>query len=379
MFTKLGRTAGAIVAGSAAVAMAVAMAPAASALPPTSNNFVPSVLQASTYRIPGSDRIATAIKAAQTRVAWGYYDTSQNFVNGCDVILALSDNYPDALVSGPLAASRHAPILLNPTAALDPRVEAEIGVLNNQCGTDNTSFKVTIVGGTADISDAVAHQLSVTDGYTVERLQGIDRYDTAIVVGHAVMRDYHGGITTSIINTNVFLATGENFPDALAAGATAAQENGIVLLTRGTAMDTPTQAYMLEIQSDVYNQPTPTVYAVGGPAAAASPESTAYNGVDRYQTASLLADAFFTFLPTHGKTQNVGVASGENFPDAMVAGGFMANSNGPVLLTRQADLPAVTPAYLSSQRDWVNNAFVFGSTLSVSDGVATEISNVLFP
>src|ERR1035437_3915171 len=134
MFTKLGRTAGAIVAGSAAVAMAVAMAPAASALPPTSNNFIPSVLSASTYRIAGSDRIATAIKVAQTKVAWGYYDTSQNFVNGCDVILARSDNYPDALVSGPLAASRHAPILLNPTAALDPRVQAEIGVLNNQIG-----------------------------------------------------------------------------------------------------------------------------------------------------------------------------------------------------------------------------------------------------
>src|ERR1035437_2993447 len=87
MFTKLGRTAGAIVAGSAAVAMAVAMAPAASAVVPNSNNFIPSVLSATTYRVAGSDRIATAIKAAQTRVAWGQMNTMTPpvFVNGCNV------------------------------------------------------------------------------------------------------------------------------------------------------------------------------------------------------------------------------------------------------------------------------------------------------
>jgi putative cell wall-binding protein len=376
MFTKLGRTAGAIVAGSAAVAMAVAMAPAASAAPaPISNNFIPSVLSASTYRIAGSDRIATAIKVAQTKTGWGTGSVALgDFVNGCDVILARSDNYPDALVSAPLAASRHAPILLNPTAALDSRVSAEIVNLHTQCGTDG-NFRVTIVGGTAAISDGVA--IAINDlGYPVERLQGIDRYQTAIVVGQHVLVDYSN---QSLHDTNVFLATGENFPDALAAGATAAQNTGIVLLTRGTAMDTNTNTYMLQIATDVMSFGfTPTVYTVGGPAHVASPDSITYNGVDRYQTASLLADHFFQFLPSNGRTQNVGVASGENFPDAMVAGGFMANSNGPLLLTRQADLPAVTSAYLSSQRDWVNNAFVFGGDLAVSPGVFLAVNAALF-
>jgi hypothetical protein len=378
MFTRLGRTAGAIVAGSAAVAMAVAMAPAASAAP-TSNNFVPSVLSATTVRIAGMDRIATAIKAADTRLAWGLGSISNNtFVDGCDVILARSDNYPDALVSGPLAGDRTAPILLNPTDVLDARVAAELVKLQGQCTRypDGHPFKVTIVGGIAAISDGISNAL-VGLGYQVERLQGIDRYETAISVGQAVLNDLKGG---NITTTSVFLATGENFPDALAAGATAAQSNGIVLLTRGTVMDGQTTAFMLGIATDGYWTKTPTVYAVGGPAAAASKDSIAYNGVDRYQTASLLADAFFQFLPSDGPVQNVGVASGENFPDAMVAGGFMANSNGPLLLTRQADLPAVTSAYLSSQRDWVNNGFVFGGTAAVSDGVATAVNNVLgFP
>src|SRR5664280_1869337 len=207
MFTKLGRTAGAIVAGSAAVAMAVAMAPAASAVTPHSNNFIPSVLSASTVRIAGSDRIATAIKAAQARVAWGYLDGNGHFVNGCNVILARDDNYPDALVSGPLAASRHAPILLNPTAALDSRVSAEIGILSGQCNMGPGGFKVTIVGGNAAISDVVANNLKNVQGYNVELLQGTDRYQTAIVVGQHVIADY---VNENVHDWNVFLATGQN-------------------------------------------------------------------------------------------------------------------------------------------------------------------------
>ena len=377
MFTKLGRTVGAMVAGSAAVAMAVAMAPAASASTPDSNNFIPSVLSASTYRIAGSDRIATAIKAAQTRVGWGYKATiGGEFVNGCNVIIARDDAFPDALVSGPLAGSRHAPILVNPTATLDSRVAAEVGILKGQCNSTphHAPFKVTIVGGQAAISDGVANALM---GYgAVERLQGIDRYATAIAVGHAVLWDNHQ--IWGLRNTNVFLATGENFPDALAAGATAAHKNGIVLLTRSTVMDPGTKVFMGQIAKDVWWIPTPTVYAVGGWAATASPDSISFVGVDRYETAALLADHFFQFGPSQGQTQNVGVASGENYADAVIAGGFMANSDGPLLLTGKLSLDHYTEAYLSSQRDWVNHAFVFGGTDVLLPGIATSVSDALF-
>src|SRR5450759_789506 len=173
MRTKLRRTAGALVAGSAAVALAVAMAPGAMAFnipaPGTyhDSNFIPQVNNATVYRIAGSDRIATAIKAAQTKLAWGQHKVGNaNFVNGCNVILARDDDFADALVSGPLADVRNAPILVNPTAALDARVAAEIGILAGQChagpGIGNgagAQFKVTIVGGINAISDGVANAL----------------------------------------------------------------------------------------------------------------------------------------------------------------------------------------------------------------------------
>src|ERR1035437_3578155 len=374
MRTKLRRTAGALVAGSAAVALAVAMAPGAMAMGPPGtyhdSNFIPQVHPTTVYRIAGSDRIATAIKAAQTKLAWGQHKVGNaNFVNGCNVILARDDDFADALVSGPLADVRNAPILVNPTAALDARVAAEIGILADQChapaghGVGNgpgAHFKVTIVGGINAISDGIANAILGQWGPgSVERLQGIDRYATSLTVAHETVAMLQG---YGIHSRNVILATGTNFPDALAAGPAATSHKGIVLLTRGTVMDPDTTTYLKKLATEVWWTPAPTVYAAGGPAAAASPDSISFVGSDRYQTASMLADAFFQFLPSGNRIHNVGVASGENYADAVIAGGFMANSDGPLLLTHQGWLDGVTAAYLSSQRDWVNNVFLFGGT-----------------
>jgi len=181
-----------------------------------------------------------------------------------------------------------------------------------------------------------------------------------------------------IHNMNVILATGLDFPDALAAGPAATSHKGIVLLTRGTVMDPDTTTYLNQLAHEVWWTPAPTVYAAGGPAAAALPDAISFVGNDRYQTASMLADAFFQFLPSGNRIHNVGVASGENYADAVIAGGFMANSDGPLLLTHKGWLDGVTAAYLSSQRDWVNNAFVFGGTDDIDPGVATAVSAALF-
>jgi len=388
MRTKLRRTAGALVAGSAAVALAVAMAPGAMAMGPPGtyhdSNFIPQVNNATVYRIAGSDRIATAIKAAQTKLAWGQHKVGNaNFVNGCNVILARDDDFADALVSGPLADVRNAPILVNPTAALDARVAAEIGILAGQChagpGIGNgagAQFKVTIVGGINAISDGVANALLGQWGPgSVERLQGIDRYATSLTVAHETVAMLHNH---GIHNMNVILATGTNWPDALAAGPAATSHKGIVLLTNGTAMDPDTTAYLKQLATEVGWTSAPTVYAAGGPAAAAAPDAIPFVGRDRYQTASMLADYFFQFLPSANRIHNVGVASGENYADAVIAGGFMANSDGPLLLTHKGWLDGVTAAYLSSQRDWVNNAFVFGGTDVIDPGVATAVSAALF-
>ena len=67
-----------------------------------------------------------------------------------------------------------------------------------------------MVGGTAVISTDVAALLP-----RVTRYGGMDKYDTAIAIAKGMQAD----------TQTIFLATGDNFPDALAGSVLAARTN----------------------------------------------------------------------------------------------------------------------------------------------------------
>ena len=62
-----------------------------------------------------------------------------------------------------------------------------------------------------------------------------------------------------------------------------------------------------------------------------------------------------------------GLASGERFPDALVAGARLAAADGPLLLTRAASVPPAVAGYL---RTHVSDRIVlFGGPQSIATGV----------
>ena len=147
-------------------------------------------------RLAGEDRVATAIDASQ--------DSYPTDGSAGAVVLSRADGFADALAGTPLAAAEEAPILLTPTAALDPRTLAEIERILPSGG------RVHLLGGTGAIGPAVAAALTER-GYVVTRHAGADRYTTAVAVAEAL------GSPEEIL-----LVTGRDFPDGLAAGAAAA-------------------------------------------------------------------------------------------------------------------------------------------------------------
>lgn len=123
------------------------------------------------------------------------------------------------------------------------------------------------------------------------RAGGADRYETAAVI-------FRGSFAPSAGST-AFLAGGESFADALAAGPAAAGLDGPLL-------------------------PTATV------------DRTA--GADRYATATAVAKRFFPA----GQASFV-LARGDAFPDA-VSGAALAGRRGePLLLTAPNALPSTSP------------------------------------
>jgi putative cell wall-binding protein len=287
-------------------------------------------------RAAGSDRIGTAVAVSQL-----------NFPSGGAgaVVLARSDDFPDALVAAPLAATTRAPLLFVQGASLPTVTRDEISRVLGAHGT------VYLIGSTTAIPASVETTLQSL-GYTTVRIGGSDRYATAVAVANAL-----GGRST------VFLATGTNFPDALSAGPAAAHLNGVVLLTDGSAMPSATRAYL--------NAHIGAVYAVGGPAATADGGAIRIVGTDRMSTAAAVASTFFATPLT------IGVASGATFADAMSGGAYLARLGGPILLTYPTSLPTSTSNYLSAVRSGLASSSLFGGSAAISTSVQTTIDQLL--
>lgn len=133
---------------------------------------------------------------------------------GGEVVLASGAAFPDALSAAPLAAAAGLPILLSASASL---VDDTAAVLQDLGVT-----RVLVIGGGAAISGAVTDQLPQP-----RRLWGPERYATSVAVAEELLR--RGGDLGT-----VYAATGNDFPDALAAGPVAALTQGPVLLVDGS-------------------------------------------------------------------------------------------------------------------------------------------------
>ena len=289
------------------------------------------------FRIAGADRFLTAVAASQARFAAG---------SAGSVVLVRSDGFADALAGTPLAVSKKGPLLLTPSASLDPRTEAEIKRVLPGGAT------VYVLGGTSAVSGAVVAALT-TDGYSVTRIGGVDRYDTAVKIAAAI------GTPAAIL-----LATGVSPGDALAGGAAAAKLKGVVVLTSDSTMPPETSTYLGA------NTAVP-VYALGGPAAAADPAATPIVGVDRYDTSVQVARKFFT-SPTA-----VGLANGFAFADALSGGAAIGTLGGPLVLVDPSILPASVHLYLVSIHAGVTRAEVYGGTATVPESEFAAIGNAL--
>jgi putative cell wall-binding protein len=265
-------------------------------------------------RISGADRYQTGIQISQQQ----YGNGSANAV-----VLAVGTNFPDALAGVPLAKKVGGPLLLTPGTASDPQVVAEIHRVLKPGGT------VYVLGGTNAIAPAVVNGLGLP-AKQVQRIGGVDRYDTALKIAGVLGNPAH-----------VVLATGTGFADALAAGpyaSTVFASNGTpaaILLTDDKVMNPAVAAYAHNAKA---------VSAVGGQAVTAAknahlPNVTGFAGYDRFDTAAQVAGTF------HGE-HIAGVATGLQFADALTGAAQLAQAGGPLVLTNVNNLPAYSAGAL---------------------------------
>lgn len=237
---------------------------------------------------------------------------------------ALAASYAAGIVDGPiLLASRHGVAADSPTL----HALAQLGVR-----------EVRLVGGPAVLSAAVEHDLQA-HGYATARISGADRYATAAQVATLYGRGGGANVGTVEGRRTAVMASGTNFPDALAAGPIAAAAHLPLVLTRPHRADAATEEALAQLDID-------HLLLLGGEAAVSTHVEQHYRtlgydvqrlaGPDRTATAALLADvAVAQFGFSHDLTL---LARGDDFPDALAASIYGATVGAPLLLTRSPGL-----------------------------------------
>lgn len=220
---------------------------------------------------------------------------------------------------------------------------------------------ITIVGGPAVISEQIAEHLESCSVSGVARISGRDRYATAAEVAAEFPSQ-----------DTVLLATGENFPDAISAGAVGALLGAPILLTRHDSIPSTTSDALSELAPQ-------TVVILGGEAAVSAvveaklaakyPSVIRLWGRDRYATAASVAQWHFTDPTT---VDTVYVVSGNHYVDALVAGPLATTDGAPVLLVRQDTIPWVTMAEI--ERLAPSRIVIVGGSLSVGPEVESILS-----
>ena len=196
------------------------------------------------------------------------------------------------------------------------------------------------------------------------RISGEDRYSTATEISKSTNVDT--GVAVA------FVATGENFPDALSAAPAAASLGGPLLLTYPGGVPAATLAELQRLKPQ-------KIVVVGGTDVITDSTYSALKGVqsniqriagaDRFETSRKIAQQFFP------KATSAYLATGANFPDALSAGAAAGIQRVPVLLVDgvQSSVNAPTMDVLRSLG--ITAAKIVGGPAAVSSGIESSLKS----
>jgi SpoIID/LytB domain protein len=284
-------------------------------------------------RVAGADRYATAVAVAKAAVP-----------TGSTVVIASgeAEHLVDGMVAAPLAKSLGAPLLLARAGGLPSVTTAEL----KRRGA-RTAY---VIGSTGALSDAVVTGLTAAGVTKVVRLAGVDRYETAAAVARAM--DVPEGRPVLVVN-------GAALADALGAGGAAAGSGRPIVLVTRDGLPTPTRQLLDEIRPVAATIVGGTAQ-VGAAVAAQLPTAWRANGSDRFETASEVARAFRSIVPTTPVLLAAGVDA--HLVDALPAGAW----GRLVLLTQPGGLPGAASVWLQTTPG-VHEVVAVGAKAPVSD------------
>jgi putative cell wall-binding protein len=267
-------------------------------------------------------------------------------------VLARADVFADALAGSSLTLGLGPLLFAESTGALPPSTRTELVRALPRGAT------VYLLGGAAALPVPLEAELARL-GFRPHRLAGADRESTAAAVARELVVRRRAADFPD--NGTAVLATADNWPDAVAAGAMAAYYGLPVLLTPTARLHPATARALRELRPSgllVLGGPTavsPATHAAAVSAAGLPARSgVRLAGGDRYGTAVALAEFFEEALAVEGVSPRCVVAVNVVRQDGwahVLSASPLAGAYGCVVVPVQGPdgdrLPAVTRAYVS--------------------------------
>lgn len=194
----------------------------------------------------------------------------------------------------------------------------------------------------------------------IRRVAGDNRYETAAAICNEVFQEAERAI----------LVSGSNFPDAITAAPLVKKMNAPILLTEKDALPFITKKTLEELK-------VKEVYLVGGQAvispkieeqlAKMSIKVQRIAGVDRYETGVKIAQYF-------GSVQEIVVASGVEYTDALSIAPIACKRGMPILLSPKDTVSPSVQKYVSQNN--INKTYVIGNYTVISSYIDKEYPKV---
>jgi putative cell wall-binding protein len=263
--------------------------------------------------------------------------------------------YADALTGAAAEIPLHGPVLLTSRDTVPEPVIAELRRLH--------PATIVVLGGTASVSAAVENVLRPL-ATAVVRYAAADRYGVSAAVSRASFPTGSPAVA--------YVASGENFPDALSGSAAAGHLGGPVLLVTRDSVPADVSAELKRLKPArivVLGGPNTVSVTVLGTLGDIAPTAR-IGGADRFEVSAGVSKNAF---PSGSRT--VYVASGAVFPDALSGSSAAVAQAAPVLLVTSTIIPATVAAELDRLRP--ARIIVLGGPNTVSDAVLAALKEHL--
>ena len=274
-----------------------------------------------------------------------------HFSSSNKVILVNRDKFPDAISATNISQGKYPVLYTRAGNVSDSTIQ-----LMKTMPLD----EIYILGGSLSVNDSVVTQLKKEINVKVTRIAGRSRYDAN---ASAVEKNFTQA-------SHVVIASGEVYSDALYGVSYANTLDSPVILTKTNKLEKSSIEQLKKLNAKEVTIIGGTLTVTVSVEKQLSELGIKHNriaGRNRYIGSTEVANAAYS------EPENIVIASGEVFSDALVSAPLAQKLNAPILLVKAHSLEDITLNYLSSKKATKKNIYIQGGTSTVSKELVEKI------